>query len=126
MSREIKFRIWDENSKKWLDNYRVYQYGNIANNGEWTDREEVVVQQYTGLKDNNGKEIYEGDIVSYSVTAFGSTEDIRLVVEYDSFRGCYDAMMPPTKEPSIPMSFANALMDCRMVGNIFENPELLK
>jgi hypothetical protein len=63
----------------------------------------------------------KGDIVLYSVTMFGITEELPLVVEYDNFRGRFEAMMPESKEPSFPMSFKSALLNCKVSGNIFEN-----
>ena len=62
--REIKFRVWDKDTHKMLDNIIVYQSEVYKN----TNPVEVTplnaeLMQYTGLKDKNGKEIYEGDVV---------------------------------------------------------------
>ena len=55
-SREIKFRIWDKINRMWLRRFNVnlFDIGDLPN---------VELMQYTGLKDKNGKEIYEGDVV---------------------------------------------------------------
>ena len=68
--------------------------------------------QFTGLKDKNGKEIYEGDVVRYSAN---KEEHISEVVYIESFFGV-------EKHTGILSSF----YPIEIIGNIYENPELLK
>jgi hypothetical protein len=69
--------------------------------------------EYTGLKDNNGKEIYEGDIISYRFKTKTSNDQFKSHVFFDEY-------MWLTEEHSI-----NRINDVEVIGNIYENPELL-
>lgn len=129
--RELKFRAWDKNLNHYFYNVAVYP-NNIAaiqrHNIEsmmlkaeygathWTELDEdAVIEQYTGLKDQNNKEIYEGDIVKMPDW---QTKPIYEVVEYhkagfDPFQeGCFGCASPDGEEVEV-------------VGNIHENPELI-
>ena len=104
--KEIKFRVWDTDLNKWYDG--VW----IAENNELTPADSrYVIQMYTGLKDKNGKEIYEGDILSWeTVCGEHQTELVENMVEFLMAFG-YDYYE------------SNATL--AIVGNIYENRELL-
>jgi len=75
------------------------------------------LMQYTGLKDKNGREIYEGDIVKGA----GKNPIIYIVEWLDSYGGFAFV----DKEKAIP-AYEFLVNFCEVIGNIYENPELLK
>ena len=129
--REIKFRAWD---KKCIEVYGTgMSYGEPEyfddmlafrfNHFESDNPSEIIYEQYTGLRDKNGKEIYEGDIIQDST--FKDRGSYIMAVEWEKEAASFVltrngwAFRHYFYESSNPD-------DCEVIGNIHENPELLK
>lgn len=125
MSREVKFRGLSEG--KWYNGLLTFMFSSYAivdpkdeNTVHLVDVK--TVGQYTGLKDKKGVEIYEGDIISYTMLRFNGvgyeTEEEYGVVEYG------DAVF---EIDGVPLYVAHAEDDeIEIIGNIYENLELLE
>jgi hypothetical protein len=104
MNREIKFRAWD----------KAFQYFINWSEIKWMrfdslqKSEDFVFQQFTGLKDKNGKEIYEGDLI-----AFRSVNN-ELSMEVKFVNGAFTTEL-----------LRYIPKNCEVIGNIFENSSLL-
>lgn len=134
--RSIKFRAWDDKNDKWLLGYEYEGLGGFSLTGEtvlmgewgnvfWSfisdedkDFEDLKVMQYTGLKDKNGQEIYEGDIVS--------AENRYYIVEYREQYCDYVFTYTKKNWKRVKVSKQNITrLDIEVIGNKFENPELI-
>ena len=120
--REIKFRAWDKRKNTWIHKDLFF----ISNAGFYEDYRELEdgislfdyeydLMQYTGLKDKNGKEIYEGDV----------TKEGNIITQIVFRKGRFEE-----KLLSSPLSHTRDYFPLsengEVIGNIYENPELLK
>lgn len=107
--REIKFRAWDKRyNKLWSWEY-ITEHMNFG----VFDSKDWELMQFTGLKDKNNKEIYEGDIL----TAFELPNKKYFLVEWDNF--CSKFSFPYS------VKCVDGQRQYEVIGNIYENPELL-
>jgi uncharacterized phage protein (TIGR01671 family) len=122
--REIKYRMWNKKEKKmyqvgvldfddekaYIKNYLSYTVSNYM-------FENIELMQYTGLHDKNGKEIYEGDILPFTMY------DLKTEYYYIVFRnGEFEAI----NKQDTNFIWRSAWKESAVIGNIYENPDLLK
>lgn len=157
MSREIKFRAWTPDGMKHFDDLVLRDCGgfrhprsyriacNAEENTEYIHddfacdvlKDEYAIMQYTGLKDKNGKEVYEGDVVL--VSGFydpetGQTENDLCVVEYRGISLCYVEYHATEGGSGSRVHPVEDLIghncdtdnDAEVIGNVWESPELIK
>ena len=143
MKRVIKFRAWDNCKKEWLLGYEYPNLGGFSIDGEcvlmgeWENvctsfmfengnrkKDDLKLMQFTGLIDKNGKEIYEGDVVTYNRGIGNWTGDRMTTTHEIVFNDEVFAFV---------MKYGSSYIKLRkhwnyiyeVIGNIYENPELL-
>lgn len=114
--REIKFRAWDTDNKT-MTHFGFYDVPEM-----YSDKDTVM--QFTGLKDKNGKEIYEGDVLMYPATdgrGKGSVEWSDSFCSWMLARADYSETFSSFAYPR----HTDGTCRFEIIGNIYENPELL-
>lgn len=116
--REVKFRVWCKEGPSMLNwDYLINEpdFVDFMKGAHIEDAYYSRLMQYTGLKDKNGKEIYEGDVI----LVFEWNRKYKVVFE----RGMFKASGSTTFSLA---TATNGELSCQVIGNIYENPELLK
>lgn len=145
--REIKFRAWNKSKNIMVyndeDDSRGYWEGVYCNNIQMVNarlvnsgHREYVWLQFTGLNDMNGKKIFNGDIVERKGIKYQITLEIGsfLLVKIDENTDMYEEFVDCWNDHVYPLSQLywnnsdeeNHIYDLEVIGNIYENPELLE
>ena len=130
--REIKFRGQRQSDNKWIygdllqpteicDIYEISDCESI--DGSRYDVVEDTIGQYTGLKDKNGKEVYLGDILEYTFTDYKGKKlwKERYIIKENISGWEMRNITKPRGHRSLSL-----IKNYKIIGNIYENPELLE
>ena len=123
--REIKFRAWDKTLNKihcWsaIEDHFTFE--------ELLDDNFFEAMQYTGLKDKNGTEIYDGDYIRYSMRTINGSiyTHVCRVFQHESGTWRIEGYHEDNHSYETKGTVYAAHLICEVIGNIYENPELAK
>lgn len=129
--REIKFRLWDKEIKKmktplspvWFEE----NYWNDDNFANCAERCGCILMQFTGMIDKHGKEVYEGDILRFDVmTDYGLLQMLGKMEWNNSlFQFGVSATSPLESMPPHVVIKESEMGRPEVIGNVYENPEIL-
>lgn len=129
--RDIKFRCWDTENKEMLevqeldyeDSYNGQPMTRTTMYSDYFDTEDMILMQYVGLKDKNGKEIYEGDIVKFRFK--DDREEFPDLIGYIEYQTTFTAFRIMSNQGSFKIDITE-IKSIEVIGNIYKNPELLE
>jgi uncharacterized phage protein (TIGR01671 family) len=153
MNRPIKFRVWDKQFKCWVGRFSHdwvgTGIGNVGgldiqpwkcmsfegqimsndNMGGFVDsnQQDYIIQQFIGLLDGNGKEIYEGDVVEFDETSIGGYKgigEVEYVTDMTLYGPCYCLWVIKSEvkdENQSDTGFMRFPFNVKVIGNIFKN-----
>lgn len=129
--REIEFRIWSAENKYFINSYSVnfgfalaeYITSSVGLNRQDFEQK-FTLQQFTGLRDKNGKKIYEGDIVKYLIKYNDREVQYECVREVKFNKGSFYPI-PVDDIVDGDEWYSTYYENYEVIGNIFETPELL-
>jgi uncharacterized phage protein (TIGR01671 family) len=136
-SRPLKFRAWNKENEEFVKpdlDWMLYFFGTSLGK-TWPpvfgftreNLDKYIFLQFTGLKDKNGKEIYEGDVLRcersggtcFGVVEWWENREYRII-----YKLRHDPGKPNQKEEYLCSGWIES--DHEVIGNIYKNPELLK
>lgn len=115
--RDIKFRLWVDDEKRMYYGKTACAVPEFTDRWGWTEKNKYTLEQYIGINDRNGIEIYEGDIILIGGKEVGSFG--KVIFEYGSF------MLTNIYE----CDYSDTYYSCingEVIGNIHETPELFR
>lgn len=125
--RDLKFKVWNVEDKKMYEPFNLYH--ELSENSALGENENIVILQFAGVKDDNGKDIYENDILK---DAEGVIWEVKYVMAGFSMY-CTSAQLfskvclkENTEEEQIALDIGAWWAGTEVIGNSYENPELLK
>lgn len=126
--RALKFRAWDKENEVYLspdDTFIIagngYHPATFSSTFGYTANENLVIEQYTGLNDKNGKEIYEGDIIHRGALSKANVFRNSVI--------CFDEesvgfIATSTRNGARTLFNGHTCDEVEVIGNVHENPEL--